>query len=80
MLRLSYNSLTTPPSVIDHHLPTGRRAVRRTQPVLGGFAPGDYASERVWAASADGTKVPISLVYRKSLFKRDGRAPMLLYG
>ena len=80
MLRLSYNSLTTPASVIDHHIPTGRRAVKKEQAVLGGFAASDYASERLWAASADGVKVPISLVYRKDLFKRDGSAPMHLYG
>jgi oligopeptidase B len=48
--------------------------------VLGGFAPADYVSERLWAPAPDGTKVPISLVYRKDLFKKDGSAPMHLYG
>jgi oligopeptidase B len=48
--------------------------------VLGGFNKADYASERLWATSADGTRVPISLVYRKDMFKPDGSAPMLLYG
>lgn len=80
VLRLAYNSLTTPASVIDHHIPSGRRALKKAQPVLGGFAASDYASERLWAAAADGARVPISLVYRRELFKKDGGAPMLLYG
>ncbi|KAI8467013.1 MAG: prolyl oligopeptidase [Monoraphidium minutum] len=80
VLRLYYESMTTPPSVIDHHIPSGRRAVRKVTPVLGGFNKDDYASERVWATAPDGTRVPVSLVYRRTLFKRDGRAPMLLHG
>ncbi|GBF90424.1 prolyl endopeptidase-like [Raphidocelis subcapitata] len=80
VLRLYYNSMTTPTSIIDHHIGSGRRAVRKTISVLGGFSKDDYASERVWATSPDGTRVPISLVYRKDLFKQDGTAKMLLYG
>jgi oligopeptidase B len=52
----------------------------QTISVLGGFNKDDYASERVWATSPDGTRVPVSLVYRKDLFRRDGTANMLLYG
>jgi hypothetical protein len=48
--------------------------------VLGGFSKEDYASERLWAAAPDGTRVPVSVVYRKSLFKRDGSCRMLLHG
>jgi len=50
------------------------------QSVLGGFNKADYVSERLWATSHDGVRIPISLVYRKDLFKRDGSANMLLYG
>lgn len=53
--------------------------IHNTQ-VLGGFSSGDYVSERHWAASPDGVRVPISLVYRRDLFKKDGSAPMHLYG
>ena len=49
-------------------------------PVLGGFNKDDYVSERLWARSSDGTMVPISLVYRKDMYKRDGNANLLLYG
>jgi oligopeptidase B len=47
---------------------------------LGGFNKDDYVSERLWARSSDGTMVPISLVYRKDMYKRDGNANLLLYG
>jgi oligopeptidase B len=80
VLRLLYNSLTTPGSIIDYHIPSGRRATRKVQAVLGGFSSGDYASERVWATSHDGARVPISLVYRKELFKKDGSNNLMLYG
>ena len=63
-MRLLYSSLTTPASTIDVHTGTGARATKRVQPVLGGFDASDYACERLWAAAEDGTKVPVSLVYR----------------
>ncbi|GBF88888.1 oligopeptidase B [Raphidocelis subcapitata] len=80
VLRLHYDSLTTPHSVIDHHIPSGRRATRKVHPVLGGFSRDDYESERLWAAAPDGTRVPVSVVYRKGLYKRDGTGCMLLHG
>jgi oligopeptidase B len=54
------------------------RLLKQTE-VLGGFDPSHYQSERVWATASDGTKIPISVVYRKGL-ARDGSAPMLLNG
>ncbi len=57
LVRLSYTSLTTPNSVIDYHTGTGRRAVKKVQPVLGGFEQGRYVTERVWAPAKDGVKV-----------------------
>lgn len=50
------------------------RAVKKVQPVLGGFDPGAYTTERLWAAAPDGTRVPISLVYRTDLAKVCGAA------
>ena len=76
-LRFTYTSLTTPSTVIDLDLDTGGRQVRKVQPVLGGYDPDDYVSRRVWAASHDGTEVPISLVHRRD---RAAGGPMLLYG
>ena len=48
--------------------------------MLGGFSRDDYESERLWASAPDGARVPVSLVYRKGLFKRDGTGRMLLHG
>ena len=49
------------------------------QPVLGGFDPADYVSERLWATAPDGTEVPISIAYRRG-FETDGSHPVLLMG
>ena len=54
------------------------RAVKKVQPVLGGFDSSRYATERLWATAPDGTRVPISLVYRTDLAKLDGTDPLLL--
>ena len=47
-------------------------------PVLGGFDSANYKTEREWATASDGTKVPISLVYRQDSVKLDGTDPLLL--
>jgi oligopeptidase B len=49
-------------------------------PILGGFSRDDYVTERLWATAPDGTEVPVSLVYRKGLAKKDGSDHMLLHG
>ncbi|HEX4910756.1 MAG TPA: S9 family peptidase, partial [Permianibacter sp.] len=77
-LRYSYTSLTTPTSIYELNLKTGERRLVKRDPVLGGFDPADYQTERVWVTVRDGSKVPVSLVYRRG-FKRDGSAPMLQY-
>jgi oligopeptidase B len=77
-LRFVYTSLTTPASTFDYDLVTRERVLRKRQPVPG-YEPALYASERVSARAADGTAVPISLVYRKDR-KRAGPQPLLLYG
>ncbi|WP_281990281.1 S9 family peptidase [Aquimarina aggregata] len=78
-LRYSYNSLTTPNSVIDFDMETKAKDVKKEQEVLGGkFDKNNYTSERVWATAKDGTKVPMSLVYKKGIVK-DGSNPVLQY-
>ena len=79
VLRFEYSSLITPASVIDLDLRTGVRTVVKQQPVLGGYDPADWVTERLWATASDGTQVPISLVHHRDL-RRDGSAPALLYG
>ncbi|MGH9059959.1 MAG: prolyl oligopeptidase family serine peptidase, partial [Acidimicrobiales bacterium] len=78
-LRFQYTSLVTPRSVYDHDLVAGTSTLLKRQPVLGGYDPGDYATERSWATAPDGEKIPISLVYGHDV-PRDGSAPCLLYG
>ncbi len=82
-LRYEYTSLVTPRSVYDLDLGTGRASLRKRQPVLGDFDPARYRTERRWAVADDGTRVPMSLVYRPDLVGEqgaDGPAPCLLYG
>ena len=76
-VRYNYQSFITPSSVYDYDVRTGKSELLKQQPVLGGYDPTLYKSERVQATAADGTKVPVSLVYRKDL-KLDGSRPMLL--
>lgn len=79
-LRFVYNALTTPASTIDFNMKTKERVVKKEQQVLGGtFDKDNYASERVWILANDGTKIPISLVYRKDM-RNNGGNPLLLYG
>ena len=71
--------MATPSSVIDFNMATKTKEVLKEQQVLGGkFDKNNYIEERVWATAADGTKVPISMVYHKSV-KKDGKNPLLLY-
>jgi oligopeptidase B len=77
-VRFTYQSMVTPSSVYDYRMGTQERVLLKQQEVLGGYDPQKYESKRVWAASRDGTRVPVSLVYRKGLVF-DGRAPLLLY-
>ncbi|HEV8187770.1 MAG TPA: S9 family peptidase [Pyrinomonadaceae bacterium] len=79
VLRYSYNSLVTPNSVFDYDMNTGKSTLRKETEVPGGFDRNNYQSERVFATASDGTKIPMSMVYRKGV-KKDGSAPLLLYG
>lgn len=78
-VQLSYTSMTTPNSVFEFDLNTKERKLLKRTEVPGGYNPDDYVTERVSATAFDGTKIPISLVYKKGV-KRDGTAPLLLYG
>ena len=79
ILRYSYNSLTSPSSVIDYNLRTKNSEIKKEQEVLGGkFNKENYESKRIWATARDGVKIPISLVYKKGV-KLDGTSPLLQY-
>jgi oligopeptidase B len=78
-VRYQYESFVTPRSVFDYDVRTHEQVLQKAQPVLGGYDACEYVSERLQAATADGTRVPISLVYRRGT-PLDGTAPLLLYG
>jgi len=77
-LRYGYTSLTTPSSVYDYNLVTKEKKLMKQQEVVGGYDAKDYVTERLTATAKDGTKIPISLVYKKG-FEKNGNAPLLLY-
>jgi oligopeptidase B len=79
VFRYNYQSLVTPSSVFDYDLDRRVSTLLKEQPVLGGYDRTQYVSERLQATARDGTRVPISIVYRKGL-PRDGKAPLYLYG
>ena len=79
-LRVYYTSMTTPSSSYDVDLATGDKKLLKQQAVLGDFDADNYASERIFVTARDGIKVPVSLVYRKDAFKKDGTNPLLQYG
>ncbi|MFW9993527.1 MAG: S9 family peptidase [Candidatus Odinarchaeota archaeon] len=79
LLRFNYSSLKTPESVFDYDMDTKERKLVKQEEILGGYDPDKYETERIKAKAADGTKVYISLVYKKGTIK-DGKNPLLLYG
>ncbi len=76
ILRFRYTSLVTPASIYDYDMRTRTRELRKQEPVLGDYDSKQYRSERIFATAADGTKIPISLVYKNGA----RNAPLLLYG
>jgi len=78
--RLYYSSLTTPGSLFEFDLATGERKLLKQQKVLGDFNKEDYQSERLFITARDGIEVPVSIVYRTDMFKKDGTNPLLQYG
>jgi oligopeptidase B len=76
-VRYRYNSLTTPSSVYEANAKTGERRLLKQTPAPG-YDPAKYVTERLWATARDGTRIPVSLVYRKG-FRKDGKAAMLQY-
>jgi len=78
-LRYGYSSMVTPSTVFVYDMNTRVRTTLKVTPVLGGYTPERYATERTFATAADGVRVPISLVYRRDV-ERDGARPVLLYG
>lgn len=77
-LRYGYSAMTTPTRTYEWDLNKGSRTLLKQQDVKG-VDPSLYHSERVWISARDGVKVPVSLVYNKTMFK-PGHSPLLVYG
>ncbi|BCV51542.1 oligopeptidase B [Shewanella algae] len=80
-LRLYYSSPTTPESIYSYQLDKpGERKLLKQEKVLGDFEPGNYQAERLLIPARDGAQVPVTLVYRKDKFRKDGSNPLYQYG
>jgi len=79
LLRFSYQSMVTPPTVYDYNMDDGTWTLIKQEPVLGGYDRANYVTERLEATAPDGVNVPMTVVYRKGLVK-DGANATLLYG
>ena len=79
VMRFFYTSLTTPWTALDYDMDTRERTVVKEQVVPGGYDRASYVTERLWAVSTDGVRVPMSIVYRKGT-ALDGANPALVYG
>lgn len=78
-LRLHYTSFTTPGTHYDIDLNSFKKTRLKQARVLGDFSSNNYASERIFVKARDGKQVPVSLVYRKDKFKKDGTNPLYQY-
>ncbi|KGE14062.1 S9 family peptidase [Sphingobacterium deserti] len=78
VVRYGYTSLVTPSSTFDYNMKTKEKQLKKQQQVLGGYDADNYITERQFATATDGTRIPISLVYKKG-FEKNGKASLLLY-
>ena len=78
-LRVSFTSLTTPSTLYEYNMQTGKLTTLKEQEVVGGYTKADYVSERLYATAEDGVKIPVSIVYHKNVDIKKG-IPVLLYG
>ena len=78
VIRLRYESLNRPAQIRQLDLSSGEQTVLKETAVLGAFNADDYLSQRLWATAADGTRVPISLVAKRTVLGQP--APLYLYG
>jgi len=79
-LRLYYSSFTTPGTDYDINLTNFEKTKLKQTQILGNFNSDNYNSERIFVTARDGNKIPVSLVYRKDKFKKDGTNPLYQYG
>jgi oligopeptidase B len=78
--RYSYQSLVSPASIYEYDVVTGASELLKEQEIPGGFDRVHYASERLWITAKDGVRIPVSLVYRRDRFQKNGTSPLYVYG
>ena len=79
VFRYGYSSMNTPDSVYEYHVDTKASELKKQDKVIGDFKPDQYKSERIMVDARDGQKIPVSIVYRKDRFKKDGTNALLNY-
>jgi oligopeptidase B len=77
-LRYNYESLTTPNSVFHYDIPSKNKTILK-QEKIAAYNISKYEAKRIWVTSRDSVQIPLSIVYRKDLFKQDGSNPLFLY-
>jgi oligopeptidase B len=78
LYRYNYSSLVNPSGIYHYDIASKRKIPVKQKKVIG-YDPKQYVQERVFAPARDGSKVPISIVYKKG-FDKNGQAPLLMYG
>ena len=78
IVRISYQSMTTPATVFDYHIDSQKLSVRKVQKIPSGYDESGFSSERLLLEARDGVKIPVSIVYPKD-FIQDGSQPLYLY-
>lgn len=76
-LRLSYESMVAPASVLDYDVAARTLETLKVQEIPSGYDASLYATERLEIPARDGTAIPVSIMYRKD---RTGAGPLHLYG
>ena len=77
-LRLSYESMVTPDTVVDYGVATAAQTVLKVQEIPSGYDASAYVTERIEIEARDGTMIPVSIVHGRD-FARDGSQPLHLY-
>ncbi|MCK5127008.1 MAG: S9 family peptidase [candidate division Zixibacteria bacterium] len=77
-LRLSYQSMITPRTVYDYDISNKSLILRKQKEVRGSFDKTHYITKRLFAIASDGTKIPMSVMYKKGV-KLNGSNPLYLY-
>ncbi len=80
MIRFSYSSLITPYSTYDYNVDTKGQILMKQEEIPSGYDKSLYATERIMVTARDGKKIPLTIAYRKDLFKKDGGSPGFIYG